>query len=53
MFSEILRVLYFVAINLQTLKYQLLLMPGISNVKIVSSIPMLENRAFNSALGKS
>lgn len=40
--------------NLQTLKYQLLLMPGISNMKIVNIIPnAIKSRAFSTALGKS
>lgn len=51
--SEILWVLCSVAVNLQTLKYQLLLMSGNSNVKIVSIIPnYIKNRAFNTSLGK-
>jgi len=38
--------------NFQTLKYQLLIMPDISNMKIVSVVLMLTNGAFNTALGK-
>lgn len=41
-----------VVFNFQTSKYQLLIMPDISNMKIVSIILMLKNGAFNTALRK-